>query len=220
MLKTKDVPHELREFNSLFFGFQHKYELSQVFDDLLTMIICAMGRETQEPLYLETIKKYKREELDIFCRLFAELMKIYQKANEDETWTDPLGEYYECLASNYKKSSFGQFFTPACICDMMAQFVANPNEFGQTINEPCSGSGRMVLAFNHIAKGNYFVCEDLDPICCKMTAINMCMHEIRGEVHCHDALKMDTDRFTLSINYEFWKHNTKCIFYYTSTQNG
>lgn len=216
MLKTKDVPQELREFNSLFFGFQYKYHLSQVFDDLLTIIICALGQGTQEPLYFETIKKYSREELDIFCRLFAELMKIYADANEKEIWTDPLGEYYECLASNYKKSSFGQFFTPEPICNMMAQFLAS-DEFGQTINEPCSGSGRMVLAFNHYSKGNYYVCEDLDPICCKMTAINMCMHEIRGEVHCHDAIKMDSDRFALSVNYEFWKHKTKCIFYYPAS---
>ena len=214
MLKTRDVPHELREFNSLFFGFQHKYDLSLIFDDLLTIIICALGQGTQEVLYLETIKKYTRAELDIFCKLFGELLLIYQKANTNGDWCDPLGEYYECLASNYKKSSFGQFFTPKPICNLMAQFTADTNDFGYTINEPCSGSGRMVLAFNHFAQGNYFVCEDLDPICCKMTAINLCMHEIRAEVHCHDAIRNDSDRFTLAINYEFWKHNTKCIFYY------
>lgn len=214
MLKTRDVPKELKIFNSLFFEFQHKYNLNEIFDDLLTIIICAMGAETQEPLYLETIKKYNRTELDAFCKLFAELMKIYANAKIVGDWCDPLGDYYECLSSNYKKSSFGQFFTPKPICDLMAGFVVDPNEWGKTINEPTCGSGRIVLAANHKAKGNYYVCQDLDQICCKMTAVNLCFHEVRAEIHCMDTLRMDGRRFSMVTNYEFWKHNTKSIFYY------
>jgi type I restriction enzyme M protein len=61
MLKNRDVPKELKTFNSLFFGFEYKYNLNEVFDDLLTVIICAMGRGTQEELYLKTIQKYNRK---------------------------------------------------------------------------------------------------------------------------------------------------------------
>ena len=123
MLKTRDVPRELKKFNSLFFNFEYKHDLNRVFDDLLTVIICAMGRGTQEPLYLETIKKYSRKELDIFCQLFAELTIIYQNNLLLNDWCDPLGEYYECLIGNYKKSNFGQYFTPKSICQMMATFL-------------------------------------------------------------------------------------------------
>ena len=214
MIKTVDVPQELRVFNTLFFDFQHRHELSQVFDDLLTIIICCMGRGTNEDLYFETIKRYNAKELDSFARLFAELMKFYIKAKEAEQWCDPLGEYYELLASNYKKSRFGQFFTPKPLCDMMAMMIINADEWGKNINEPCSGSGRMVLAANHQAKGNYYVCEDLDPLCCKMTAINLCFHDIRGEVHCHNALTRDESRFSFAVNYEFWKNNTNTILQY------
>ena len=56
MLKNRDVPKELKFFNSLFFEFQYKFNLNQVYDDLLTIIICALGRGTQENLYFETIK--------------------------------------------------------------------------------------------------------------------------------------------------------------------
>jgi type I restriction enzyme M protein len=216
MLKNRDVPRELKKFNSLFFEFEYKHDLNRVFDDLLTIIICAMGRETQEPLYLETIKKYDRKEIDVFCKLFAELTVIYQNNLLLNDWCDPLGEYYECLIGNYKKSRFGQFFTPKSICQMMASFVIEKDNFGQTVNEPCSGSGRMVLAANQVTKGNYYICEDLDPMCCKMTAINLCFHEIRGEVHCHDTLKMDKPRFSLATNYEFWKNNTYSILYYNN----
>lgn len=209
MLKNRDIPKELICFNSLFFKFQNRFELSLVFNDFLTIVICCLGHGTQEPLYFETIKKYSKEELNTFCKLFAEILIIYENANKDKRWCDPLGDYYECLASNYKKSALGQFFTPKHLCDMIAQITAEPENFGKKINEPCSGSGRMVLAFNHVSKGNYFVCEDIDEICCKMTAINMCMHEIRGEVHCHDVIRGDSDRFAMAINYDFWKHKTK-----------
>lgn len=216
MLKTRDVPKELKIFNSLFFEFQYKHDLNRVFDDLLTVIICAMGRETQEPLYLETIKKYTRAELESLCKLFAELTKIYANSLQFGDWCDPLGEYYECLIGNYKKSNFGQFFTPKPICDLMAGITIEKDNFGLKINEPCAGSGRMVLAANKICKGNYYVCQDLDPMCCKMTAINLCFHEIRAEIHCHDTLRMDKPRFSLVTNYEFWKNNTHTIFYYTN----
>lgn len=214
MLKNRDVPKELTTFNSLFFGFQYKYNLNQVFDDLLTMMICAMGRGTQENLYFETIKRYNREELDIFCRLFAELLKIYANTQTFGDWCDPLGDYYECLAGNYKKSNFGQYFTPKPLCDLMSQITINSDDFGQNINEPACGSGRMVLAANHHAKGNYYICQDLDPICCKMTAINLCFHEVRAEIHCQNSLYPTETRFSLAVNYEYWKHNTKCILFY------
>lgn len=68
MLKSVDVPRELKKFNSLFHGFRG-LELSRVFDDFLTVTICAMARGTEEELYLQTIKPYKREELDILSTL-------------------------------------------------------------------------------------------------------------------------------------------------------
>lgn len=213
MLKSRDVPKELTAFNSLFFDFQYKHDLSRVFDDLLTVIICAMGHQTQEELYFETIKNYDRKELDSLCRLFAQLMEIYNKYTPDD-WCDPLGDYYECLAGNYKKSNFGQFFTPRALCDMMVMMIQEPANWGININEPCSGSGRMVLASNHYVKGNYFVCQDLDPICCKMTAVNLCFHGIRAEVHCMDALGTEKPRFSLAVNYEYWKNKTKSILFY------
>ncbi|MDN3665623.1 N-6 DNA methylase [Algibacter miyuki] len=210
MLKNKDVPSELKNFNSLFFSFQYKYDLYNLYDDLLTLIICCLARQTEERLYFETIKKYEKKELTTFAHLMGELFIIYNNSKTFGEWCDPLGEYYECLASNSKKSAFGQFFTPKAVCDMMANFVT-PKDWGKQINEPCSGSGRMILASNQITKGNYFIAQDLDPICCKMTAINMAMHEIRGEVHNMDTLRMANLRMSYSINFDFYKHKTPLI---------
>jgi len=211
MLKTKDIPRELKNFNSLFFDFQYKYDLYMLFDDLLTIIICCLARKTEEKLYFETIAKYTKEEINTLAKLMAELFIIYGRAQKNEDWADPLGDFYEALASGSKKSVFGQFFTPRSLCTIMASLVLDTEEWGKTINEPYSGSGRLILASNHISKGNYYVAQDLDPLCCKMTAINMCMHEIRGEVHNMDVLRQTTPRISYSINFNFHKHKTLII---------
>lgn len=211
MLKTRDVSSELRNFNSLFSKFAYKYDVSSLFSDFLTIVICVFARETEEELYFETIARYKKEELTIFAKLLGELILIYEDAKQKETWVDPLGEYYEALASGSKKSGLGQFFTPPALCNVMVQLTQEPNQWDKTINEPCSGSGRIILASNHYAQGNYFVAQDLDSICCKMTAINMCLHEIRGEVHQMNALSSQKPFLSYSINYDFHKHKTPLI---------
>ena len=120
MIKTRDVPTELRDFNSVFNKLIYRYDVSQIFNDLLSLIVACLGRGTQEPQYFEVINRYKREEIEIFSKLFAELIIYYDKNISDSSWCDPLGEYYEILAGNYKKSALGQFFTPPAICDLMA----------------------------------------------------------------------------------------------------
>jgi type I restriction enzyme M protein len=206
MLKTSDIPAELRGINNQFNHFGYKYEITQVFDDFLTLVICCMGRGTNEELYFETIKRYKKEEIKYFSQMLVELILLYEKAEKKGKWCDPLGNFYEALASGSKKSGLGQFFTPEDLCTMIAQMMVS-DEWGLTINEPCSGSGRMVLAADNKTKGNYYVCEDIDPICAKMTAINMCFHKIKGEVHCRDVLMQDKPRFSYAINHQLWKVN-------------
>jgi hypothetical protein len=52
MLKTRDALQE----QNLTLAWLRMPRFKPCFYDLLTVIICAMGRGTQEPLYLETIK--------------------------------------------------------------------------------------------------------------------------------------------------------------------
>ena len=211
MIKNRDIPAELRQLNSAFSKLAYRHDISRIFEDFLTIVICCMAYQTQEPLYLQTVKNYNREELDHFAQMFGELLVIYAQANSSKTWCDPLGDFYEALAGNYKKSMLGQFFTPKPICDMMASFVIDPNDFGKNVNEPTCGSGRIVLAANNIAEGNYYVCQDLDPICCKMAAINLCFHEVRAEIHCMDVLRNTDPIVTYQTNYAIWKTKSPYI---------
>lgn len=217
MLKTRDVPNYLREFNSLFLSFGRRYDASQVFDDFLTIIICCFARQTQEPLYLETIKKYSKEELKDFAKVLGTLFLIYDREISTGDWIDPLGDYYEVLASSHKKSGFGQFFTPKSICDIMAHITVKKKDYGNRINDPTVGSGRTLLASNNICKGNYYVAQDIDHMCVKMCCINMAMHGLKGEVYHMDTLQNSTPWNTYVINHDW--HKTKTPFIYKFEKN-
>lgn len=193
-VKGADFPQELRPFVKTFEGIATRHNYAQVFEDFLTLVMCCYARETEEPLYFETIKRYSKEEVNQFPRLMADLIILYRKSGEP--WSDPLGTFYEVLASTYKMKALGQFFTPNCICDMMAS-INGPGEYdkkrtGLLVNDPACGSGRMLLAYNAKYPDNVYVAEDLDGICVKMTAVNMLFHGCRGEVVHHDSLRPDS----------------------------
>lgn len=61
------------------------------------------------------------------------------------------------------------------------------------IGDPTCGSARMLLAIhaehvNSKKKLPYLIGEDIDFICCKMSAVNLAVHGCYGEIICHDSL--------------------------------
>ena len=100
----------------------------------------------------------------------------------------------------------GQFFTPHTICDFLAKISLDDREeeteprvlcgsFGRrvVVNDCACGSARLLLAAHdtNCERGHrayYFIGEDIDRICCKMAAVNMCAHGMFGEVVCHNTL--------------------------------
>ncbi len=144
--------------------------------------------------------------------MFCRTLFFYEKIDSNR-WADPLGNIYEELTSKSKSSALGQFFTPEDICNLMAQMVIE-KDWGKKIVEPCCGSGRMILAANSIQDGNEYVAQDIDHICCKMTALNMAFHRIRGTVYHMDALQNSEPWNVYLINFEFWKHKTINILQY------
>lgn len=151
--------------------------------------MCAFALRTEEDTYLARSKKYQPAEMKVFSELLAELMLLYSKC---DTWTDPLGSFYECIAGNYKKSGFGQYFTPEPLCDMMVRLQMPTDASPETVNDPACGSGRLLLACHFHCKGKVRVfAEDLDGICVKMTCLNLLFHGAVGEVVQHNSLRDD-----------------------------
>tara|TARA_R110000803_G_scaffold36811_4_gene79138 strand:- start:4865 stop:5725 length:861 start_codon:yes stop_codon:yes gene_type:complete len=175
------------------FFYHHNY--NNVFTAFLSMQIFAFSNE--DPYLMkqrdENMQRYDRKELDVFNEMFHGWIEMMaSNYNNDEEYTafrDYYGTFYENVLST--NSHFGQYFTPEHLCTMMAQISMGDSESkgaGQMMNEPCSGSGRMVLACHLIKPYAYYVASDLDYVCCMMTLMNMYFHGVRGEVVCKDAL--------------------------------
>jgi len=202
MAKTTDFPHELRHFVKVlnsFKGYWHDYDIFRDFVDYTTS--CLLWEGDKE--VANRLKSHYKEDYSKFNELFVALAQTMQdNLSEGLDWYDALGTLYEAISSSSHASFLGQFFTPPPVCDMMAQ-INRPDEgklTGLNVNDPACGSGRMLLAFNKIAPGNYLVAQDLDPICTKMTAINLALHGCKGQAVNGDSLRPDDFRFGYEIN--------------------
>lgn len=232
MAKTVDIPKPLRDFNKQFNLLNYKYDTADVFSDMLDLMVTLFIWEGDKELGDRLKKKYK-DDYQQLCVLVQEMLHAYKNGiggNDDHpddwNWYDGIGEYYEVITSSYKSSRLGQFFTPKPICDMMALITHSDlkieNFEDKTItklSDPCCGSGRMVLAYNKVSPNNYHYATDIDTICTKMTAVNMAIHGIRGQVVCADALQYGQSwRFGYEINRDLYKNGFPSIHIITQDE--
>ena len=152
--------------------------------DCITMIACTISNsvdkemfDQREQLYMHTIEKYTKEELDDVTRLF----NIIVDALEDDPEQDFLGELYSKLELQNKQLC--QLFTPYYVAEAMAKMTREKitdaiTEKGfASVNDPCCGAGVMLIAAANVAREegvNYqhkmvFVAQDID-----FTAAMMC----------------------------------------------
>lgn len=172
-------------------------DIKQVMNDLLTFIIGNFNPE-REP---DTHWTYTKEQNAKFHDMLVAYIKLMDDALKHREWFDAWGDLFMYLTP--KGGARGQLFTPAAICDLMTESTidtaAEPTKlcgaFGKrvTINDPAAGSSRCLLSaharFMHDkARKPYLVAEDMDEMCCKMSAVNMMFHGCFGEVICHDTL--------------------------------
>ena len=190
----------------------YKHGIQTVFDDYLTIASCAVSNavdkvhfEKREKLYMQTIKKYSKEELE----RIVELHVMVVNALEKNLYTiDLLGEIFHSL--NLSNSCNGQFFTPIHIAEFMAEAMLGP-KCGEidtkgyvTLCEPTCGSGVMVIAAaNSLYKNHYnpsqnmcvLACDN-DIRCAKMAYLQLSYLGIPAVVVHGDSLRMEEyDRF-------------------------
>lgn len=170
------------------FIYRNGLDNAKVFDDLLRYIIIGFTRPGAEGL---KDWRYTKEQNAEFFQLFQELLQVVKREININGWYDAFGTIYEeLIASKSKRSNTGQFFTPSSLCNLMAEIVYGKEEkiCGKVINDCAVGSGRTLLAFHIRHLGNYYVAEDIDPMCVKMTVCNFLLHGVEGEVICYDTL--------------------------------
>lgn len=130
------------------------------------------------------------------------------EAMERGQWLDVFGILYEELyLMRGKASHTGQFFTPQSVSDLMADVIDSAKNQG-TVNDCAAGSGRLLLAHymthtqtdREAGRAFTYVAQDSDPTACKMCALNMMAHGMRGRVLCQDTLAMSVPAVIYHIN--------------------
>jgi type I restriction-modification system DNA methylase subunit len=167
----------------------------RIWDDLMFMSAATLSQPLQwnqkrEDEYLRRISQYEPQQQTLFPMMFAEIVL----ALEQEGITDVLGEMYmELELYNHWR---GQFFTPEPICRMMGRMVGADvvdlikQQGFITVNDPCCGSGAMLIAFTHNCMDEgvnfqhdvLFVGQDVDPVVARMCYIQMSLLGMPGYV--------------------------------------
>jgi type I restriction-modification system DNA methylase subunit len=163
----------------------------RVFDDLLTLSVCALAGGRQEGEYLRTARPYcdgkpGERSIDQLVEVFAQIVSLTEL-----TQSDVLGDIFQGAIT---RGENGQFFTPDSVCALMASMsdtderrdkplrADNGDGRLKTIFDPCVGSGRMLLAAAKVNRDRYFVGQDIDHRCAKIAAINLALWNLSGRI--------------------------------------
>lgn len=172
------VVNMMRKFSAIMNSLASRHSLGSSFSDYLELSICALSNQAKEERYLEIISRYSKEEASVFAEAFAAM--VFEMGDMNNGWHDPLGAYFEEFIT---RGHNGQFFTPVPITELMARINLPEKTHGLRILDPACGSGRTLLsAAQQSGQFNKFYGADVDHNCAMMSAINMCLHGLGGEV--------------------------------------
>lgn len=127
-----------------------KYSAYEVFSDWIRCASLSISNSCQlfqdkvwqdrEQIYLDTIRKYTKEEAQLFVEMFGMLVETLEEPS------DVLGQVY--MESGMGSKAAGQFFTPYHLSELCAELsLPEPDEDGiYRINEPSCGGGGMIIA--------------------------------------------------------------------------
>ena len=196
-----------KEFIKTMSSLSGRFNTWEIWSDFITMFATALSNavdkvhfEKREQNYLKIINKYNKTEQQVFPHLMA----LVTQALERDKNRDFLGELY--MALNLGNHWKGQFFTPYCICAVMAQMnISNIegqiNENGFiSVADCCCGAGALLVAFaneaekqlaesecnwqNHIL----FAAQDIDMVAGLMCYIQLSLIGCAGYVKIGNSL--------------------------------
>ena len=167
-----------QDFIKKFEALSGRYSVRQIWEDWvissaisISNVVDHVHAPEREKRYMTIASKYSRKELEMFSELFADFVNAVD-GNPDQ---DFLGEMY--MAVGMGNENAGQFFTPYCVCKMMAKITNTDVLLGQlqqrgwvSVLDPACGAGALLIAFANEClsqKINYqtqvlFVAQDID----------------------------------------------------------
>ncbi len=167
----------------------YEFQAWELFTDFCKLSAISMYQpfrksEKLEEEYMQTIKKYKKDIVEIFPKLLSYVVMALE---------DKMGDFLgECFMSLKLGSKYtGQFFTPYHISVFMASIIGEATGEKEGICEPCVGSGGMIiaradvlskkegLAYQNIMEVH---AVDIDVLCVHMSYIQFSLLGLSAEV--------------------------------------
>lgn len=208
----KEMADHQKNIVKLFEKLRYRHNMFSVFSDFLEMSAIAISnsvdminRPSREKRHLEIIKRYEKEELEIFPKILDELIDELE-----ENPSDVLGSIYMQL--ELSNSWQGQFFTPMSISHLMAElmipgFEKKIEEKGYiSINDPAVGGGATIIGLANALKNkgyNYqkvmrVVAQDID-----IKSVHMCYVQL--SLLGINAVVIRGNTLTLKFDKDTWK---------------
>ena len=177
-------------------GYGHK----RVFTDWVRLVFTSLARD--DDAYRKHVAGYEADYPDAVQAIIADYAEAFGDLilATEATNADVLGRVYERIGG--PSDRFGQFFTPDNIARAMARMALSDADDPRAasrndplrVGDPSCGSGRFLVAAAHELtasapdKPAIFVGQDIDPLCARMTGINLALHGIPGYAVHGDSL--------------------------------
>lgn len=160
--------------------------------------------ETREERYLQIIRKYQKPEQELIATAFSKIFALLASVVYDNgRFDDYLGDLF--MRNNQGNDKAGQFFTPFHVSKLAAKMILTEQSVRPlieqdkiiTINDPCSGSGGMLLASLDTLQNDYGVnyarncfidCGDIDARCVHMSYLQLSLSGVPAIIKHQDAL--------------------------------
>jgi hypothetical protein len=131
----------------------------RAFDDLLDWLLFGFGDPETTGLAPSKAASFRH---------FAEAFDLAVLLEHPGDW---IGHVYETeIASKWTKDASGFFSTPPAICKAMVQMAMHDVPLLTTVNEPCCGTGRMLLEASNYAV--HLSGQDINPTLVKIAKVN------------------------------------------------
>ena len=200
----RHLREEQKEFQKIFSGLCETKSSWQVWSDFVECAAISISNavdheskasQEREARYMRVMKTYRGTEQRCFGQLFVIVAEALE-ANPDQ---DFLGELFMALElGNHWK---GQFFTPYCVCKMMAAMQIGGSEEAIELRgwvgvmDPACGAGALLIAARNVfaSKGigyrqTLFVCQDIDHVAALMCYIQLSLLGCAGYVVIADSI--------------------------------
>lgn len=157
--------------------------------------------EKREERYKQIMNTYKPQEQKAMAEIFSKIFALLSSVVYDNgVFADYLGEIF--MRTKQGNSKKGQFFTPYCVSKLCAKMIiTDPTEKQTkdkiiTINDPCCGSGGMLIAALDILQNDYNVnyarncfidCGDIDARCVHMAYLQLSLAGVPAIIKHQDA---------------------------------